>query len=40
MKRRTKEQIKNKIKDYLKLFLLIGFITSLWILGCVFTNLI
>ncbi len=40
MTRKTKEQIKNKIKDYLKIFLLIGFITSLWLAAGILASFI
>ena len=40
MKRKTKERIKNKIKDYLKAFLLIGFITILWIIASHLASLV
>ena len=40
MNKKTKERIKNKIKDYLKLFLLIGIVTSLWVFACILSNFI
>ena len=37
---KIKREIKEKIKDHLKIIGLISFIISLWVLGCIFTNLI
>lgn len=34
-----KRKIKNKIKDYLKIMLLIGIITTLWIIASYISNL-
>ena len=40
MKKNKKNKIKEKIKDYLKLMLLTGIITTLWVIACTLASLV